>query len=157
MPDYYARAALQEAAKALPAQLAELFAPEPWPKIPLLALLRIKANAAGLAARCPQAACRRAGECRAGVIGESGPPCGALWSDEAIALLEAGFVGMIFSHCLAQRRNEAVRAALTQMQDNLFPGKAAPMRPGARKAGNATPAGSRPRKPAPSAGGNRAG
>jgi hypothetical protein len=158
MQDYYARAALQDAVKALPAQLAELFAPEPWPKIPMLALLRVKANAAGLAARCPQAACRRAGECRAGTIGEKGPPCGALWSAEAIAALEASFVGVAFSHCLAQRRNEAIRKAMMAMEENLFQGKAAPARPHARKArprnaSKVAPSGSRPRKRAPQAGG----
>lgn len=154
MQDYYARAALQDAVKALPAQLAELFAPEPWPKIPMLALLRVKANAAGLAARCPQAACRRAGECRAGTIGEKGPPCGALWSSEAIAALEASFVGVAFSHCLAQRRNETIRKAVMEMEENLFPGAATPARPRARKAqSEAAPSGSRPRKRAPQAGG----
>jgi hypothetical protein len=144
--------------KALPAQLAELFAPEPWPKIPMLALLRVKANAAGLAARCPQAACRRAGECRAGTIGEKGPPCGALWSAEAIAALEASFVGVVFSHCLAQRRNEAIRKAMMAMEENLFQGEAAPARPHARKArprnaSKVAPSGSRPRKRAPQVGG----
>ncbi|RUM96906.1 hypothetical protein EET67_15320 [Pseudaminobacter arsenicus] len=111
------RTELQEALDALPAQIAALFAPQPWPSAEILALARAIATETGIAERCGQKACRRAGKCRAKTIGETGPACGTLWPDEEIARLEAQIVGLVFSYVLTERRNFEIRSMLTSHQN----------------------------------------
>lgn len=111
------RTELQEALDALPAQIAALFAPQSWPSAEILTLTRAIATDTGIAERCGQKACRRAGKCRARTIGEAGPACGALWPDEEIARLEAQITGLIFFHLLTERRNDEIRGMLAPRQN----------------------------------------
>jgi hypothetical protein len=100
----------------LPAMIAALFAPREWPRNEMLALLHAMATDAGIPEECDDAGCRRGGICRAGTIGEQGPPCGAHWPDALVQRFEAVCEGMALSWILQERRAASAREALVPAQ-----------------------------------------
>lgn len=91
---------------------ANLDAPEPWPALQMLAMLRFVADEAGLAARCPDRRCQRASCCQAEQIGEAGPRCGALWSDDDVKRVTGAMEGIAFASLAAAARTKYVMGAI---------------------------------------------
>ncbi|MEI5680901.1 MULTISPECIES: hypothetical protein [unclassified Mesorhizobium] len=122
-PDYRMME-IEKTVGELPAMIAALFAPREWPRSEMLALLHSMATDAGIPEKCEDAACRRSGICRAGTLGEQGPPCGAHWPDALVQRFEGACEGMALSWILEERRANRARNALLPPQ---------PAQPRARK------------------------
>ena len=114
-PDYRMME-IEKTVGELPGMIAALFAPREWPRNEMLALLHSMATDAGIPEKCEDAACRRSGICRAGTLGEQGPPCGAHWPDALVQRFEGACEGMALSWILEERRADRARNALVPPQ-----------------------------------------
>lgn len=110
-----ARASLPD----LKAAVVDQFAPRQTPRPEVLVALQLLASTAGLAAQCPNGACRRAGLCQSEDVCE--PPCAAQWPEALSHQFEDMVAGIELSAWCAERRNAAIHARLTQLVEAPAP------------------------------------
>ena len=97
----------------LKAAVVGLFAPRKAPRPEILIAVRWLASAAGLPSRCPNAACRRTGQCAADDPGD--PACASLWPDDLSARMDDMVIGIVLSGLCAEARDAAIHARLQEL------------------------------------------
>lgn len=97
----------------LKAALLGLFAPRKTPRPEVLIAVRWLASFAGLPEQCPNAACRRTGQCAAGDPGD--PSCAGLWPDDLSARMDDMVIGIALSALSAEARDAAIHARLQEL------------------------------------------